>query len=309
MNVEMLHYFRYVARYKNVTTAAQHLYISQPTLSRQIKALEEELGVKLFERNNKQMRLTEAGRAFYSDSEGFIKHMQTVIKNVQAAGDGKVGTLRLTLPFVMHEVLRQPLALMRQRYPGVSISLEAYNFDEVPSAVRHGLYDAGITYDFLLSGEERGVQDEVGMLPVRSEGFHLLFPAAYKGGSNKESIRKVVGGLPLILPAHGEPPFMNAMLSELQSCAQAKIVRGHSVNTTNSVFMNVAMGLGYSVVPGSWADYFAGREEIAYIDLTATTRLSCSVVLLYNKTSLTKTTEIFIDLLKEMMPQAEAPAG
>ena len=114
MNVEMLRYFRYVAKYKNITSAAQHLYISQSTLSRQIMALEEEVGVKLFERNNKQMSLTPAGQIFYEDSESFALHMQTIIKNVKAAGEGNTGVLRITLPLVIQPALQQALSSMKK---------------------------------------------------------------------------------------------------------------------------------------------------------------------------------------------------
>jgi DNA-binding transcriptional LysR family regulator len=80
MNLETLHYFQYIAKYKNITRAAKHFYISQSTLSRNIMLLEKELGVQLFERNNKQIELTEAGKVFEHDCELFIKICKTLPK-------------------------------------------------------------------------------------------------------------------------------------------------------------------------------------------------------------------------------------
>lgn len=299
MDIEALHYFQYVAKYKNITSAAQQLYISQSTLSRHIMALEDELGAKLFERNNKKMQLTEAGQVFYNDSESFAKHMQKVIHNVKTASDGIIGTLRLTMPIVLHDALHGPLSAMRRKYPEVRITLESYNFNEIPNAVRHGMYDAGLTYDFASFRDENGNYEHMGVLPLRTENFCLLVPALYRSLSVPELMQKITGRLPLILPSHIEPPFLKALLSELQSHTQSKIIQRYTVNTTESVLMNASAGLGYSLVPSSWSHYYADHDEVAFLELSNIQQAKCTVVFLYNESALTQAAQNFIGLMKK----------
>lgn len=299
MNVEMLQYFRYVAKYKNITSAAQHLYISQPTLSRQIMALEEELGVKLFERINKKMQLTQAGQVFYNDSESFAKHMQTVIGNVQAAGLGNTGVLNITLPMVLHTVLVDALAEMRRQYPSLQITLESYNFNEIPNAVRYNLYDAGLTYDFASFRDENGGFEHIGVLPLCTETFCLLVPKQYDGLQPEEVMQKISGKLPLILPSHIEPPFMKALLSQLQSYIKTTIPPNLSVNTTESVLLNVAAGLGFGLVPSSWAQHYERLEKVSFIELSGIPEAKCTVVLLYNESMMSQPTSNFVELMKK----------
>lgn len=303
MNIEALHYFRYVAKYKNITGAAQQLYISQSTLSRHIMALEDELGVKLFERNNKMMQLTEAGQVFYHDCESFAKHMQKVIHNVKTAGEGNTGMLRLTLPVVLDYALLGPLAAMRKKYPDVQVIVESYNFNEIPNAVRHELYDAGLTYDFASFRDENGNYEHMGVLPLHTENFCLAVPESYRSSSVPKLMQSIPSQLPLILPSHIEPPFLKALLSELQSYTQSKIIHSHIVNTTESVLLNVSLELGYSLVPSSWARYYAERSEVAFIELTNIQQAKCTVVLLYNESSMTQTAKNFIELMKRWRPE------
>ena len=71
MELRHLRYFVAVAEEKNFTRASERLFIAQPPLSRQIQQLEEELGVALFEKGSRPLRLTEAGNFFYAHAQGY----------------------------------------------------------------------------------------------------------------------------------------------------------------------------------------------------------------------------------------------
>ncbi len=83
MDIKQIRYFMVVAAERNISAAAKILHISQPPLSRQIKALEEELGVSLFERDNKGLVLTAAGQLFLERSEALVYQFDCIVKEMQ----------------------------------------------------------------------------------------------------------------------------------------------------------------------------------------------------------------------------------
>ena len=91
MELRHLRYFVAVAEMENVSRAAmQRLHVSQPSLSRQIRDLEEEIGVQLLERTAKSVRLTDAGRAFLDEARAILKHTDDAVGKVRAiAGKGE----------------------------------------------------------------------------------------------------------------------------------------------------------------------------------------------------------------------------
>ena len=76
MELRVLRYFLMVAREENITRAAEHLHITQPTLSRQLQQLEEELGCKLFDRSSHNIMLTEDGMRFHDEIQKSRDHME-----------------------------------------------------------------------------------------------------------------------------------------------------------------------------------------------------------------------------------------
>lgn len=99
MELRHLHYFIAVAEELHFSRAAERLHISQPPLSQQIRDLEEELGVKLFERTKRQVQLTEAGKVFLDRSYRVLAQLEQAIAATQQIGRGEVG--RLAIGFVV----------------------------------------------------------------------------------------------------------------------------------------------------------------------------------------------------------------
>lgn len=97
MDIRQLRYFVAVARVENFNLAAAHLHIAQPALSRQIKALENELGIVLFERLPRGVRLTPAGQAFADRARRILIEVQAAQSFARSAGSGEAGQLRLGL--------------------------------------------------------------------------------------------------------------------------------------------------------------------------------------------------------------------
>ena len=88
MEFRTLHYFLTVAQERNITRAAEKLHMAQPPLTRQIKRLEEELGVRLFERSSRDFRLTEAGEALLPQAQSLLAAAEKIkdgMKNARPA--------------------------------------------------------------------------------------------------------------------------------------------------------------------------------------------------------------------------------
>lgn len=93
MEIRHLRYFLAVAEELSFTRAAAVLRIAQPPLSTQIRALESELGVELFDRSRRAIALTAAGRALVPEARRILTDIEQAVRIVQRAGDGTVGTL------------------------------------------------------------------------------------------------------------------------------------------------------------------------------------------------------------------------
>ncbi len=124
MELRHLRYFVIVAEEQNVTRAAARLHVSQPPLSRQMRDLEEELGVELFQRTAKSLALTEAGKLFLGEARAVLLRAEQAVQAVQTLAKGERSQLRVGYaPSLTVEYLPRALKFFAQECPGVRISL------------------------------------------------------------------------------------------------------------------------------------------------------------------------------------------
>ncbi len=151
MELRHLRYFLCVAEEMHFGRAALRLGISQPPLSQQIRALEEELGVRLFERTSRRVRLTEAGHLFEPEARATLTQAERAIEIARRAERGELG--KLALGFTVSGPFAAPVAgalyQFRQQHPQVDLSLHEMGRDAQIEAVRSGQIDMGIVRDFL----------------------------------------------------------------------------------------------------------------------------------------------------------------
>jgi DNA-binding transcriptional LysR family regulator len=125
--VELRHlrYFVAVAEELNFTRAAERLYMAQPPLSTQIRGLEEELGVQLFERDKRRVYLTQAGRHFLDRARTILASVQSAKDEVQSAAAGEVGKLNVgfTASSMLTTALPSGIRQYRASFPAVELQL------------------------------------------------------------------------------------------------------------------------------------------------------------------------------------------
>jgi LysR family transcriptional regulator, benzoate and cis,cis-muconate-responsive activator of ben and cat genes len=140
--VELRHlrYFVAVAEMENVSRAAmQRLHVSQPSLSRQIRDLEDEMGVQLLERTAKSVRLTEAGRAFLNEARAILKQTADAVGKVRAiAGKGETELHIGDWPLATGQIMPGLLRAYQQAVPGVRVKLHDWPVEKNIAGVRDG---------------------------------------------------------------------------------------------------------------------------------------------------------------------------
>jgi DNA-binding transcriptional LysR family regulator len=144
MELRHLRYFIGVADELNFTRAAQKLRVAQPALSRQVRQLEDELGVKLLERNAREVRLTRAGQAFYTEASALLKQSAQAIRAAQQRGAS--GPAELNLGYILglfHSIVPRVLLAFRKEFPDSAVHLFDLTPPEQIDALARGHLDAG----------------------------------------------------------------------------------------------------------------------------------------------------------------------
>jgi DNA-binding transcriptional LysR family regulator len=139
MELRHLRYFVAVAEEQNVTRAAARLHVSQPPLSRQIRDLEDELGVALFEHGAKAVRLTEAGRVFLNEARAVLQRTSDAVQTVKAVANGEQGEIQVAYaPSLTVELLPRALRDFQEASPGVRVVLHDLSTQEMLRGLRDG---------------------------------------------------------------------------------------------------------------------------------------------------------------------------
>ncbi len=124
MELRHLRYFTVVAEELNFTRAARHLDISQPVLSRQIRDLEREMGVRLFDRNSSRVFLTDAGSRFLSEARVVLQHAQQAVEVAKHVHAGQSGTLRVGMGKGLGDVVSRIISGYLRLSPAVEIDVK-----------------------------------------------------------------------------------------------------------------------------------------------------------------------------------------
>lgn len=153
VDIKLLKTFVTVANHSSFTGAAKELYIAQSAVSKHITQLEKELGVQLFLRDTRMVRLTAAGEAFYRDSVDILGRMDTAVLRLTDPDRAVSGRLNVGAFSVMADEAVEQVRAFRARHPGVETILEWFEFGALIRQVEEGLVDAAFTIGFAVEGK------------------------------------------------------------------------------------------------------------------------------------------------------------
>lgn len=139
MELRHLRYFVAVAEEENITRAAARLRVAQPSLSRQIRDLEAELGLALFEHGARSLRLTDAGRQLLGEARAVLARLEEAVRSTKAVADGEGGEIRIGYaPSLAVELLPRMLRQFQRERPGVRVQLHDLSTLEMLRGLRDG---------------------------------------------------------------------------------------------------------------------------------------------------------------------------
>jgi DNA-binding transcriptional LysR family regulator len=162
MELRHLRYFVAVGEEQNITRAAARLRVSQPPLSRQIRDLEEELGIQLLARAARAVKLTDAGRHFLGEARAVLQRANEAVETTRAVATGMQGEIEVGYaPSLAVDLLPRALQTFQRECPGVRARLHDLTTEELVNGVRDGRLDValvvrpasaalrGLTFDLL----------------------------------------------------------------------------------------------------------------------------------------------------------------
>ncbi|WP_227106615.1 transcriptional regulator CynR [Chromobacterium rhizoryzae] len=154
MILRHIRYLQAVAEHGNFTRAAEALHVSQPTLSQQIKQLEETVGAQLLDRSGRTVRPTDAGAAYLEYARRALRELEAAQRATRDVGDLSRGSLRLAMTPTFASYLLGPLAArLRRLYPGIELCVREATLDAIELALLEDEIDVGIAFDQARSAE------------------------------------------------------------------------------------------------------------------------------------------------------------
>lgn len=166
-----LRYLLAIAEHQSFTRAAEALYVSQPTLSQQIKHLEESLNVQLLDRSGRSVRLTEAGEVYLRHARRALGELDAGTRAIHDLQDLSRGSLRLGMTPITDYMTSPLLHNFNTRYPAITLSTLEMSQDDIEAAVADDRIDIGIAFTNTLATEARSSEIETHILFV--EALHL----------------------------------------------------------------------------------------------------------------------------------------
>lgn len=194
MELRVLQYFLAAAREENITKAAALLHITQPTLSRQLMQMEEELGVKLFRRGKHNILLTEEGMLLRRRAQEIVDLAEKTAKELRHGEEMVSGEISIGCGETQNmKPLSEMIASFRQKYPDVSFNIYTAIADDVKERLENGLLDMGL----LLEPVEIGRYHYVRM-PLR-EKWQVLMRRDMELAEKQKITPDDLAGVPLII--------------------------------------------------------------------------------------------------------------
>ncbi|KKB34239.1 LysR family transcriptional regulator [Bacillus thermotolerans] len=190
MDIRQLRYFTAIAEEKQITRAAKRLHIAQPPLSQQLKSLEDELGILLFERKARSLELTEAGEVLYQKAKHLLEKVEEAVLEVKEVGDGLKGVLSIGSVKTCFSYIPERLLYFRENYPLVTFRLKEGDSSLLADYVRSREVELAIVRLPL-------DMEDFSCLPLPTDQFVAVLPESWSVPSALQT--KQLSDMPLML--------------------------------------------------------------------------------------------------------------
>jgi DNA-binding transcriptional LysR family regulator len=262
MELRHLRYFVAVAEELHFRRAAERLHVAQPAVSEQIRKLEQELGVRLFDRNQRRVALTDAGAALLQEARHVLRQAQHAQQAARCARDASAARLRVgyvadALPSVVPRALRS----IASGTPAIQTSLETGPAVGLLEAVRDGRLDAAIV---CLPAPVRGLR----LQKLSVERAVVALPAGDpRATAGQIDLALVAPERLVVLPRPANPAFYDAVVSACREAGLSPTLAELGESAVEHALLAVASGAGMAVLPASVVDRYTA-PGIRFLPLT-----------------------------------------
>lgn len=259
--IELRHllYFKVLAEELHFRKAAERLFIAQPGLSRQIKQLEENYQVTLFERNKRNVSLTEAGAYLFDEVKELFRHMDQIETQLQSLANGKISTLKLGfIGSAVQTILPQLLVTLKQKQPDIELSLHELANEIQLNLIQKKELDFGFVR---LTATPIGLHS----LPIHTEHFSLVLPNNHPMlEQEKPDLYQLKNESFILFSKNYSHSYYDLVMSIFQDHQFTPKVTLRTVNAL-TIFNMVAQGLGVAIVPASLKNGY--QVDVRFLEL------------------------------------------
>lgn len=290
--------FLSVAKHLNFTEAANHLFIAQSSLSRNISNLEAELDLKLFFRTKKYVRLTPAGAVLYEEFSALMDQGKAAIEKARLAGLGQEGSISLGVIESQRSenFLPSVLNALRERYPNIKLSVYRGNFKELRQALFEQKIDIALTMDFDLPGYPA---EETVFQPFFHSSARCVLPKSNPLARKEYIHLEELKNVPLIAinPEISFGAYNNAVeLCKIHGFTPKEI---HLSNSTQDTLLMIESGLGFSILDENCIS--SANQAVQSIPVLRSDPLV--LVAIWRKENFNPVISLFVNLLTTEFPQ------
>ncbi|RPF19902.1 LysR substrate-binding domain-containing protein [Myceligenerans xiligouense] len=248
----LLRYFLAVAEELHFGRAAARLYISQPSLSHQIRRLEQALQTPLFVRSSRQVHLTSAGRTLLKEAPVALTALEQALEQTRLAGSGSAGTLRLGYtPVSSFGTFTVLLAALQEEHPDLTIDAREIFSAEIPERLSTGRLDVGLA---LAPQPFDGVGDEV----LRREAVSALLSTRHRlAVAPKIPLAQLRDETLLLFPRRLAPAYYDGIVAACQEAGFSPDIRAFEDPPVNAMLARLSGGREVGLAPASFAEHAA----------------------------------------------------
>ena len=294
MELRHLRYFLAVAEELHFGVASKRLHIAQSPLSRQIRQLEDDLGVALFRRTKRHVELTDAGRAFLSEAKSVLAATEQARRTASLAKSGKIG--RLSLGFTnsaIYTIFPKVLLSYQRKFPLVDLALKMNQLtpDQVRALVARQI-DIGLLRPPIES-------TELELLPISREPLVVALPRDHLLASRQRIDARLLATSPFIVfSRHIESSLSNSVICVCQDAGFYPKV-AYEVTDIPTMILLISSGVGVSLVPTSTREM--GVRDVVYRPLSAKRSPLLTMALAWNPSFESPARDAFVDLARAML--------
>lgn len=290
MHLNQIKSFLAVSKMLNFTNAARQNGVPQSTISRHINDLEQQLGVRLFYRTKRDVRLTEEGRTFVPYAQEILEAARKGSYAVKQLHDGAKGRLSIATITTSDTFLQKCLKKFGSKYPDIVVDISFVSSGESLMDQDDDPYDFHFLYTDMLPDS-----DDFDMMEIHTDSLNFVLPASLEKKHEKADIAALQQER-FILLSEEENPILYMQIMNFCRTHRFSPNIVNQFSDIKSVLLSVSAGLGITILPRILPDNIA-PNDLTVIPIDDSYSIECAVA--WKKSLLNPAAQLFLDILKQ----------